>query len=54
MTAATTQKPSPTLAALRRVLLCSTSIDALAIGAGMVSLARQPEVVPSTRLAKAA
>lgn len=54
MTAAPTPKPSPTLAALRSVLLRSTSLDALAIGAGMVSLARHPEVVSSAAPAKAA
>lgn len=56
MTAKTIHLSHPTLAPLRRALLCSTAIDAIAIGAGMIDLAREPVFVAtlSGETAKAA
>lgn len=47
MTAATTPKPTPALASLRRALLGSTAIDAIAVGARLINLALRPVAAPS-------
>lgn len=49
MNASTTPKPATTLTWLRRSLLASTAIDAIAIGAGMINLAKAPVFVPTAR-----
>ncbi|WP_156899510.1 hypothetical protein [Pleomorphomonas koreensis] len=56
MNAKTTHLTRPTLAPLRRALLCSTAIDAVAIGAGMIDLAKAPVFISnlSGETAKAA
>lgn len=52
----TTHISHPILAPLRRALLCSTAIDAVAVGAGMIDLAKAPVFTPtlSGETAKAA
>jgi hypothetical protein len=50
MTAATNQKPSPILAAHRRLLLSSTAKGAIAIGAGMILPSRQLVFAPTTKV----